>query len=125
MEKITQVEILNAIKTVAENGADFGIDSQAVIDYCESQLTQRANKLAKDKERRAEKAAKNDELKSVIAGLLTDELQTPDAIVALINDEEVTKGKVVNRLTKLVEEGVAVKESIKEDKKAHVAYKLA
>lgn len=126
MEKITHAEIFNAIEEAMANGVVFSVGNEAVQGYIDSQREQRAKKLAKDKERRAEKAAQADELKSVVADALTDELQTVDAIVNAINDPEVTKGKVVNRLTKLIEEGVAVKDTVKtEDKKSHTAYRLA
>ena len=124
-KKVTKAQILNAIKTVAE-GTDFGAEVSAadVIAYCDTTLEQMANKVAKDKARAAEKRA-NDTILTQVAEALTDEFQTVEAIVESINDEEVTKMKVVNRLTKLVADGKAVKDTVKADKATKAVYKLA
>jgi predicted transcriptional regulator len=58
--------------------------------------------------------------------LLTDEYQSAEAIAEQIDDPEVTKAKVVARLTQLVKAGVADKEQVKaEDGRKIMNYKLA
>lgn len=125
-KKITKAEVLNAIKVAAQNGAEFEVGAEAVIEYVDKTLEQMANKVAKDKARVAEKRA-NDEILGKVEGTLTDEFQTADAITAAIADEEVTKMKVVNRLTKLVADGKAVKDTVKVEgtKGTKTVYKLA
>ena len=125
-KKITKAEVLNAIKVAAQNGAEFEVGAEAVIEYVDKTLEQMANKVAKDKARVAEKRA-NDEILGKVEGALTDEFQTADAITAAIADEEVTKMKVVNRLTKLVADGKAVKDTVKVEgtKGTKTVYKLA
>ena len=70
------------------------------------------NKAAKAKAKAAEKKAANDELTDVVAAVLTDELTTIADITAQIEGEDVTVHKVTNRLTRLVNAGVAKKEQI-------------
>ena len=123
-KKITKAEVLNAIKVAAQNGAEFEVGADAVIEYVDKTLEQMANKVAKDKERAAKKRAE-DTLIDTVAEVLTDEFQTAEDIVNAIGDEEVTKMKVVNRLTKLVADGKAVKDTVKVEKATRTVYKLA
>ena len=82
-----------------------------------------SNEAAKAKVRKAMKIAE-DTLKDTVASLLTDEFQTAEAIVDAIGDEEVSKAKVVNRLSKLIADGIAVKEQTKVGDRKVVCYKL-
>jgi hypothetical protein len=83
-------------------------------------------KAEKAKERAAKTKAEGDELRAAVQAVLTDEYQLADAIVAQVEGEEITKSKVVARLTQLVAAEVAVKDTIKaEDGRKLVAYKLA
>lgn len=70
------------------------------------------NKAAKAKAKAAEKKAENDELTDAVAAVLTNEFQTIADITAQIEGEDVTIHKVTNRLTRLVNAGVAKKEQI-------------
>lgn len=71
------------------------------------------NKAAKAKAKAAEKKAENDELTDAVAAVLTDELTTIADITAKVDGgEDVTVHKVTNRLTRLVNAGVAKKEQI-------------
>ena len=91
------------------------------------QIEQLNRKAEKAKERKAERAAKGDTLKDAIAAVLTEDLQTAADITEKVRntDEEVSRAKVVARLTKLVKEGVAGKMQVKVDKKRVMAYALA
>lgn len=122
-KKITEKMILTTIKEVAE-GIDFGAEVSAtdVIAFCDKKIAQAAAKADKAKEKRAEKAAENDELIVKVQEALTDEFQTGQDIADAL---DITKGKVVNRLSKLVADGVAVKEQIKIGDTKAMAYKLA
>lgn len=86
-----------------------------VVAFCENEISLIDKKNAKAKERAAKKAAE-DELYGVVKGLLTDELKARTEIAAAITGEDgepVSVAKVGARLTKLVNDGVAVKEDIK------------
>ena len=130
--KVTKKMVLEAIKNVAVNGdpdyVDFGVDVTAddVVDYVDTTLAQLEKKNEKAKERAAEKKADGDALASVIAGVLTDNLQTVDEIVTAVNAvdgyADVTKSKVVARLTQLVKANVARKEQVKIDTRKIMAY---
>lgn len=123
-EKITKAQVLNAIKNAAVNGAEFDVPAAEVIAYVDKTLEQMANKVAKDKERAAKKRAE-DTLLADVEAALTDEAVTAEAIVEAIGKEDVTKMKVVNRLTTLVKNGVAVKEVTKTENGTRTVYKLA
>lgn len=78
----------------------------------------------KNKERAAARKIAGDELRDTISNILTDDLQTVDEIVEQIEGEDVTKAKVVSRLTQLVKLNEAIKEQVKtEDNKKIMAYK--
>ena len=128
-KKVTKKMVLEAIKTVAKNGdVDFGADVTVddVVDYVDTTIAQLEKKNEKAKERAAEKKADGDALASVIAGVLTDDLQTVDEIVTAVNAvdgyADVTKSKVVARLTQLIKAGVARKETVKIDTRKVMAY---
>lgn len=106
------------------------LDHDAIVEFCEAEIAALDKKAAKSRERAAIKRAETDELKSVVADLLTDELQTRDAIAAMIEGEDVTVGKIGSRLTALCNEGVAVKEKIQVEgadgkNVSRMAYRLA
>ena len=82
------------------------------------------NKAVKNKERAAARKVAGDELRDTISNILIDDLQTVDEIVEQIEEEDITKAKVIARLTQLVNLNEAVKEQIKtEDGKKIMAYK--
>ena len=130
--KVTKKMILEAIRYVAVNGdpdyVDFGPDITVddVVDYVDTTLAQLEKKNEKAKERAAEKKADGDALASVIAGVLTDNLQTVDEIVTAVNAidgyADVTKSKVVARLSQLIKANVARKEQVKIDTRKVMAY---
>lgn len=103
-EKITNAMILEEIKTLCA-------DAPHIVEYCDKQLASLEAKAVKAKARAEEKRAAGDELRAVIAGLLTNEPQTAEEILAQIEDEsgELTKQKVISRMTQLVNYGMASK----------------
>ena len=127
--KITKAMVLTAIKEADLTKVDFGaeVTAEDVVAYAEVTLAQLAAKAAKAKEKAAEKKAAADELQEKVAAVLTDELQSAEDIAAQVEGEDITKGKVVNRLSKLIEAGVAVKETVKVEgsKTKKMCYKLA
>lgn len=117
-KKIVKRDVLEAIKAVAET-VDFGdtVTSADVIDYVDTTLAQLDAKAAKAKERAAKTKAEGDELRAVVEGVLTDDLQTIDDITAQVQAidgyDDVTKSKVTARLTQLIKTEVAHKTQIK------------
>lgn len=84
------------------------------------------NKAVKNKERAAARKVAGDELRDTISNILIDDLQTVDEIVEQIEGEDITKAKIVARLTQLVNLNEAVKEQVKtEDGKKVMAYRRA
>ena len=123
--KVTQKELFGQVIAIVE-GADVDAAVKAeLVEFLNKKVAQIDAKAAKAKEKAAEAKVKGDELRDIVAGLLTDEVQTIDAILAQVDFPEVTKAKVTARLTQLVKAGVAVKESVKVDTRTLTAYKLA
>ena len=87
--------------------------TEDLIAFHEKQIAQLEAKAAKAKETAAKKRAENDKLCDAVEAALTDEATVIDEIVERVEFEgDVTRSKVVNRLTKLVKEGRAVKSEI-------------
>lgn len=121
-KKVTKKDMFAEIITLARENGRVDIE-----EFCEVQIEQLNRKAEKAKERKAEKAAKGDALKDAIAAVLTEDLQTAADITEKVLNagEDVSRAKVVARLTKLVKEGVAGKMQVKVDKKRVMAYALA
>ena len=123
--KVTQKELFGQVIAIVE-GADVDAAVKAeLVAFLEKKVAQIDAKAAKAKEKAAEAKVKGDELRDIVAGLLTDEVQTIDAILAQVDFPEVTKAKVTARLTQLCKAHIAVKETVKVDTRTLTAYKLA
>ena len=123
--KVTQKELYGQVIAIVE-GADVDAAVKAeLVEFLTKKVDQIDAKAAKAKEKAAEAKVKGDELRDIVAGLLTEEVQTIDAILAQVDFPEVTKAKVTARLTQLVKAGVAVKETVAVDSRKLTAYKLA
>ena len=110
--KVTRLENYMAVREVlVEAGKD---ELVAFIDHQVHLLTDKAEKA---KAREA-----GDELKAVVASLVTDEPQSADEITAKIEGEDVTRAKVIARLTQLVNDGVVAKEQRREEKRRFMVY---
>ena len=121
--KVTRAQMFAEIKAVVEASDVAG--KEEMIKFIDHQIELIADKAAKAKAKAATKKAEADEMEQAVAAVLTAELQTVDEIVAQVEGEEVTRAKVVARLKKLVEAGVAAKDSVKVEKSKRVAYRLA
>ena len=123
-KRITKRDNYEALKEIVEKSNVE--NTEMLVEFINKQIEMIDNKSAKAKEKAAEKRAEGDELRAVIKSVLTNEYQTVDAITAQIEGEDITKAKVVARLTQLVNNGEAVKEQGKsEDNKKVMTYKLA
>ena len=125
--KITKKDFYGALIELVEGMETVGAyDAKDVQEFLKKQVGQIDAKAAKAKERAAKAKAEGDELTKAVEAVITAEFQTADAITEQVDFEDVTKSKVVARLTKLVAAEKVVKEQIKtEDGRKIMAYKLA
>ena len=126
--KITKKDFFAAIRTMVEGIETVGdIPADKVLEFIDTQVAQIDAKAAKAKARAGEKKAEGDEISKRILEVLTDDFQTGEYITQLVSDiPEITKSKVVARLSNLVKQGKAEKEQIKtEDGRKVMSYKLS
>ena len=126
--KITKKDFYGALIELVEGMETVGsYDAKDVQEFLEKQVAQIDAKAAKAKARADEKKAEGDALRAEVAAHITAEFQTADDITALVEGfEDVTKAKVVARLTQLVNAGAVVKEQVKtEDGRKVMSYKLS
>ena len=123
-KKLTKKDYFEMLKEiVSESNLE---NKESLIYFITNQITSIDNKAAKAKERAAEKRAEGDALREAVRLALTDEYQSVDEITNKIGNEDVTKAKVIARLTQLVKLEEAVKtESKDEAGKSRMTYKLA
>lgn len=123
-KKITKRDNYEELSTIVA-GSDSEIKEE-LLAFIEKEIASIDAKAEKAKARAAEKKANGDELRDAVQSLLTDELQTADAILVQIEGEDLTIAKIRARLTQLVNAGIAVKEDVKNsENKTQKAYKLA
>lgn len=125
--KITKKDFFAAIRTMVEGADAVGtIPADKVLKFIDTQVAQIDAKAAKAKERTGKKKAKGDALRAEVAAHITAEFQTADDITALVEGfEDITKAKVVARLTQLVNAGTVAKGQVKVGDRKVMAYKLA
>lgn len=117
--KITKVEMFGMIKELCA-------DNEQIVEFCDKEIAALGAKAEKAKARAAAKKAEGDELRKVVASVLTKEPMIAEDVLAAIGDEELTKAKVIARLTQLVKAGDAVKSEVTVDgNKKRMAYALA
>lgn len=123
-KKMTKKDYFEMIKGIV---TESNVENKNELNYfLDAQIESINNKAEKARERAAAKKAEGDELRETVKSVLTNDFQTAEEITSKINDEEVSKAKVIARLTQLVKLGEAVKESTKtEDNKSRMTYKLA
>ena len=121
--KVTKKDWYAQIRAVVE--ASDNEQKKGILGFIDHEVELLEAKAAKAAERAASKKADGDELRNAVQAVLTDELQTIDAITAQIEGEDITKAKVTARLTQLVKARVATKDMVKtEDGRKVTAYKL-
>jgi hypothetical protein len=121
-KKLTKKDYYNEILSILTEKDE----SQELIDFVQNQIDTLDKRAEKAKERAAEKRAEGDELRETVKSVLTNDFQTVENIVSAINDEEVSKAKVIARLTQLVTLGEVEKTDVKsDDGKTRKAYRLA
>lgn len=130
-KKITKAAVLTAIMDlVAEEtvvDTDLGsVTGADILSYCDTALNQLAAKAEKAKERAEKNKVEGDALRTEILSHITSEFQTADDITSAVEGfEEITKSKVIARLTQLVKNGSVVKEQKKVGDRTLMCYALA
>lgn len=126
-KKLTKKDFYAALRTMVEGVDAVGnIPADEVLAFIDKTVEQIDAKAAKAKEKAAEKKADGDTLRADVLAVITNEFQTADAITAALDNEEITKAKVVARLTQLVKAEEVVKEQMKvDDGRKVMCYKLA
>lgn len=125
--KTTKKDILTALKAMAEDGnmhiEDFlsTLTDEDVVAFCDNELELLAKKTARSKEAAAKKRAEGDEITAVVRDALSTEDFEPISVIAdRINDENISKAKIVARLRNLIECGEAEKQEMTTDDKRKV-----
>lgn len=114
-KKITKKEKFEMLKGVLANVEVDG--KEMLMEFLDNELT-RVSKVYLRKE-------KEDTLKDDVYALVTVTGVTNSEIVAALGMEDVTPSKVTARLTKLIKEGLVMKETEKRDDKKVTVYYLA
>ena len=122
-KKLTKKDYYGMLKEIVlTSDVDNKEELEAFIDR---QVEIIDNKAEKAKERAAEKKAEGDELRAAIKSVLTEDYQSADDILAQLEGEDLSKAKIIARLTQLVNNGDAEKVQAKaEDGKKFMTYRL-
>lgn len=111
---MTKTEMFETLKNVV---ADSDLENKVeIVEMLDASIAQLANRAAKSRERAAAKRAETDEMRAAILATLTTDPQSVEDILAKVaNYPEITKAKVVSRLTTLVNDGYALKDVAKDE----------
>ena len=118
MEKMTKTEMFGKIAGLCADHAD-------VVEFCEAEQAKLAAKAEKAKARAAEKRAQGDELYNAVLDCVGSELITAEAVLDMLEGEDLTVAKVRARLSQGVKNEKLIKETVKVDGKNKVHYKKA
>ena len=122
-KKMTKKDWFMAIREQVET-SDWDM-ADGALEFIDAQVEALDAKAKKAAERAADKKAEGDALRETVYGLLTEDWQTGDQIAAQVEDADVTKAKVVARLTQLIKAGMATKDYVKDGSRKVIAYKRA
>lgn len=121
-KKMTKKDYFNKLMEMVEV-SDVELKGE-LIYFIETQIASIDTKAEKAKERAAAKKAQGDELRGLVKAVLTNDFQDVETITNQIDFPEITKNKVIARLTQLCNAGEAEKTDIKVENKTRKAYKL-
>lgn len=122
-KKLTKKDYYGMLKDIVSTS---DVDNKEELEtFIDRQIEIIDNKAEKAKERAAEKKAEGDELRAAIKSILTEDYQSADDILAQLEGEDLSKAKIIARLTQLVNNGDAEKAQAKaEDGKKFMTYRL-
>ena len=116
--KMTKIECFEQLAGIVE--ASDVENKEDILKFIQSSIETLENRKRAAQERAEKKKNEPDELADAVKAVLSEELQTADDIAAQIEGDDVTKQKVVARLTKMVNAGIVRKDSVKTDDKRKV-----
>lgn len=115
-DRITKRDVLIALIEAIDAGDveinDSRITLDDIKDYAEEAIIQIDMKNERSRIRSLEKRREIDKLRADVKAALTDEFQTGDQILAKIEGDNITKAKVVSRLSDLIKHNEAIKDNI-------------
>lgn len=119
---MTKIEYFGQIREILAQteGAD------ELVEFVDAQVAAITTRAEKAKEYKAKKRAE-DPIYDAVLEVLTNKIMTADEITAAVNDiveDEVSKQKVVARLTKAIAGGLAEKTDVKTEKGKVKGYAL-
>ena len=116
--KMTKVDYFEQLADIVE--ASDVENKEDILKFIQGSIETLENRKRAAQERAEKKKNEPDELAEAVKAVLSEELQTADDIAAQIEGEDVTKQKVVARLTKMVNAGTVRKDIVKTDDKRKV-----
>lgn len=116
--KMTKIDCFEQLAGIVE--ASDVENKEDILKFIQGSIETLENRKRAAQERAEKKKNEPDELAEAVKAVLSEELQTADDIAAQIEGEDVTKQKVVARLTKMVNAGIVRKDSVKTDDKRKV-----
>lgn len=116
--KMTKIDCFEQLAGIVE--ASDVENKEDILKFIQGSIETLENRKRAAQERAEKKKNEPDELADAVKAVLSGELQTADDIAAQIEGEDVTKQKVVARLTKMVNAGTVRKDSVKTDDKRKV-----
>ena len=116
--KMTKIDCFEQLAGIVE--ASDVDNKEDILKFIQGSIETLENRKRAAQERAEKKKNEPDELADAVKAVLSGELQTADDIAAQIEGEDVTKQKVVARLTKMVNAGTVRKDSVKTDDKRKV-----
>lgn len=123
--KITKRDYFGMIRAIVEDASEVDMRDE-ILGFIDKEVAALDVRAEKAKERAAKKREESDELRQAIFEVLTGEGQTVADIVDKLDREDVTRQKVVARLTQLIKDGKVQKDTAKtEDKKKVTIYMVA
>ena len=116
--KMTKIDCFEQLAGIVE--ASDVENKEDILKFIQGSIETLENRKRAAQERAEKKKNEPDELADAVKAVLSEELQTADDIAAQIEGEDVTKQKVVARLTKMVNAGTVRKDIVKTDDKRKV-----
>ena len=121
----TKTDFFIELKEIVEKFVEDENERNELVDFINKRIDELEKRRLNAVKRNKKEKIQSDAITELILAQLTNRLMTVDEIVIALDDEEITRHKVVARLGKLFKEGAIVKEYVKVDKKRKLAYKLS
>lgn len=123
IKKVNKKERYMEIRAIIDASANEEHKGE-LLDFIDKRIEEIDHKKKKAKERSEEKKKNGDELRSIVREALTFEYQNADKILSKIDSENVTRAKVIARITQLVKAGIAEKIITKDGTRKVTCYRL-